>query len=66
MVFSNFGNTEERIEKAVRSYQLAERAGWPRVGGDIRLHGVLPRRFFESPATYADELADAAGTGRLR
>ena len=65
MVFSNFGNTEERIEKAVRSYQLAERAGWPRVGGDIRLHGVLPQRFFESSSRYADELADAAGTGRL-
>jgi hypothetical protein len=66
MAFSNFGNTEERIEKALRSYDLAERAGWRRVGDDIRLHGVLPQRFFESALRYADELADAAGTVRLR
>jgi hypothetical protein len=62
MLVSNFGNTEERIEKAVRSYDLAERAGWPRVGDLIRRQGVLPARFFESPRTYADELARAAGT----
>jgi hypothetical protein len=61
MAFSNFGNTEERIEKAVRSYDLAERAGWSRVGNLIRRHGVLPARFFESPRTYADELARTAG-----
>lgn len=65
MAFSNFGNTEERIEKALRSYQLAERAGWRRVGGDIRLHGVLPQRFFDSSSRYADELSDAAGARRL-
>jgi hypothetical protein len=65
MAFANFGATEERIEKAVRSYELAERAGWRRVGDDIRLHGVLPQRFFESPARYAGELADAAGAEGL-
>lgn len=65
MAFSNFGNTDERIEKALRSYQLAERAGWRRVGGDIRLHGVLPRRFFESPGRYAAELADGVGARHL-
>ena len=65
LAFSNFGNTEERIEKALRSYDLAERAGWRRVGDDIRLHGVLPPRFFESASRYAAELADAAGTSRL-
>ena len=28
MLFHDFGNTDERIEKAVRSYELAETAGW--------------------------------------
>jgi hypothetical protein len=64
LAFSNFGSTEERIEKAVRSYDLAERAGWPRVGGAIRRAAVLPQRFFESPRSYADELADAAVVAR--
>jgi hypothetical protein len=62
MLFSNFGNTEERIEKAVRSYDLAERAGWEHVGDSIRRHGVLPRRFFDDPRAYAGELAEAVGT----
>jgi hypothetical protein len=61
LAFANFGNTDERIEKAVRSYDLAERAGWGRVSDTIRLHGVLPPRFFNDPAAYAGELAGAAG-----
>ena len=59
--FRNFGDTDERIEKAVRSYALAERMGWPRVGETIRRHGVLPQRFFADPRAYAGELATAAG-----
>jgi hypothetical protein len=31
MFFRNFADKQERIEKAIRSYDLAERAGWPRV-----------------------------------
>ena len=58
--FRDFGNTEERIEKAVRSYELAERAGWPHVGGCIRYQGILPGRFFSDPIAYADELRAVA------
>ncbi|MEO9175185.1 MAG: hypothetical protein ABI317_06685 [Gaiellales bacterium] len=64
LTFSNFGSTEERIEKAVRSYDLAERVGWPRVGSAIQRAAVLPQRFFERPRAYADELADAASVAR--
>jgi hypothetical protein len=60
MRFSNFGDTDERIEKAVRSYELAEDAGWDRVGDAIRYHGVLPSRFFDDPLRYADGLRAAA------
>jgi hypothetical protein len=64
LVFGNFGNTDERIEKALRSYELAERAGWERVGDTIRLHGVLPGRFFDDPRSYAAELAGGVGATR--
>jgi hypothetical protein len=64
LTFANFGSTEERIEKAVRSYDLAERVGWPRVGSAIQRAAVLPQRFFERPRAYADELADAASVAR--
>lgn len=57
--FHNFGNTEERIEKAVTSYELAERVGWPRVGGCIRYQGILPDRFFSDSIEYANELRAA-------
>jgi hypothetical protein len=54
--FHDFSNTDERIEKAVRSYELAERAGWPHVSECIRFHGVLPERFFADPVAYGDEM----------
>jgi hypothetical protein len=54
--FRDFSNTDERIEKAVRSYELAERTGWPRVAECIRYHGVLPERFFADPLAYARAL----------
>lgn len=56
MLFHDFGNTDERISKATRSHELAERAGWERVAASIRLHGVLPPRFFADPLRYGDEL----------
>ena len=61
LAFRNFGDTDERIEKAVRSYELAEHRGWPRVGDTIRRAGVLPQRFFADPHAYAGELAVAVG-----
>ena len=61
MTFRNFGDTDERIEKAVRSFDLAERSGWSRVAGTIARHGVLPQRFFADPLAYAGELSSAAG-----
>ena len=56
LLFRDFSNTDERIEKAVRSLELAERAGWPRVSSSIRYHGVLPEQFFADSIGYADAL----------
>ncbi len=54
--FHDFGNTDERIEKAVRSLELAERAGWPHVSDCIRYSGILPDRCLADPIAYADAL----------
>jgi hypothetical protein len=58
--FRDFSNTDERIDKAVRSYELAERTGWPHVAECIRYHGVLPDRFFADPVGYGDLLRASA------
>jgi hypothetical protein len=59
LLFRDFSNTDERIEKAVRSYELAEHAGWPHVAECIRYQGVLPERCFADPVGYANELRAA-------
>jgi len=65
MRFRDFGDTGERIEKATRSYELAERAGWRTVGEAIRFQGVLPARFFADPLAYAGGLRAAAAPGAV-
>ncbi len=60
--FHDFGDTDERIEHAVQSYELAEDAGWEGVGRAIRYQGVLPSRFFDDPPAYAAGLRAAAAT----
>ena len=63
MLFRDFGDADERIEKAIRSYELAERTGWPAVAEAIRYQGVLPKRCFDDPLAYADGLrAELAGS----
>ena len=56
MAFRNFGDTDERIAKAVRSLQLAEHAGWPRVSRLIGRAGVLPAEFNRDPLAFAGSL----------
>jgi hypothetical protein len=56
LAFRNFGDTDERIAKAVRSLQLAERAGWPRVSRLISRAGVLPQQFARDPLAFSHEL----------
>jgi hypothetical protein len=48
--FRNFSAKEERIEKGLRAYHYAERAGWERVSDAMREYRLLPPRFFTSPA----------------
>ncbi len=62
--FRDFGDTDERIEKAIRSYELAERQGWDLVSGTIRLQGVLPPRYFADPLGYVDEMRTTASAAQ--
>jgi hypothetical protein len=61
LAFRNFGDTDERIAKAVRSLQLAERVGWPRVGRLIGRAGVLPPQFESDPLEFSRELGADLG-----
>ena len=48
MLFRNFADKDERIEKAMRSYDVAQRVGWPRV--EAAMHASrLVGRFERSP-----------------
>jgi len=58
--FGDFGDTDERIEHAIRSYELAEDAGWDGVAAAIRFHGVLPPSCLADPLGYAAELRGEA------
>jgi len=60
LLFGDFGDTDERIEHAVHSYELAEEAGWGDVAAAIRFHGVLPPSFLDDPLGYAAGLRRAA------
>jgi hypothetical protein len=59
LFFRDFSDVDERIDKAIRSYRLAEAAGWPAVSDAIRLQGVLPARCFADPLAYAADLRQA-------
>jgi hypothetical protein len=61
MFFRDFSDTEERIDKAVRSLDLAEQVGWPHVSSCIRYHGILPDEFFADSVRYTDALRAGAG-----
>ena len=57
LVFSNFADTDERIAKAVRSFDLAERAGWRKVEAAMRSYGVLPEPYWDDPRAFVGQLA---------
>ena len=56
LAFRNFGDTDERIAKAVRSLQLAERVGWPRVSRLIGRAGAPPPQFESDPLAFRASL----------
>lgn len=64
--FRDFGNTEERIEKGMRAYDLAERTGWDNVFDSMEYYGQMPGSFFAEPTRYFRDLkADVIRSGQV-
>ncbi|MCA8908525.1 MAG: hypothetical protein KDA49_05425 [Rhodospirillaceae bacterium] len=49
--FADFADVDERIEKGLRAFEIAEDAGWTRVEGTLCRYGVLPGSFVERADT---------------
>ncbi len=60
LFFNNFSNTDERIENARRSFELARLRGWDKVERSMKDYRVLPEPFFQSPSDYVKGLTESA------
>jgi hypothetical protein len=56
ILFRNFADKTERIEKGLRAYDMAARRGWPHVARSQRDYRLLPAAFFAAPRAYAAEI----------
>ena len=61
LVFRDFSDTDERIEKGLMAFDLAEAAGWDNVDDKIRSYGILPPGFSIDPNSYFRNLATTPG-----
>jgi len=52
LIFENFLNTGERIEKGLAAFDLACRAGWDAVETALGSYGIMPNGFREDPAGH--------------
>ena len=56
LLFRDFSNTEERISKGMRAYDLADRVGWDQVHKSMRYYGQMPESFFAAPLDHYQQL----------
>jgi hypothetical protein len=56
--FRNFADKDERIDRGMKAYDLAARAGWPRVERSLRYYGVMPARLLDQPEQSLAELRE--------
>ncbi|MCA9187632.1 MAG: hypothetical protein R3E01_33950 [Pirellulaceae bacterium] len=65
-LFHDFGRTEERIEKGLRAFDFAERAGWDTVFDSLDYYGQMPRSYFNDPTGHFESLrANAIRQGQI-
>ena len=57
-MFKNFSNTDERINKAHESFEVAEQAGWQKVFSSMEKYAVMDKNFFEKPLDFAHGLKE--------
>ncbi|MEZ6041659.1 MAG: hypothetical protein R3C20_14225 [Planctomycetaceae bacterium] len=60
MFFRDFGCTEERIQRGIEAYEVAERVGWDHVFDSMEFYGHMPRPFFSQPLPYFEDLKSDA------
>jgi hypothetical protein len=56
MFFRDFSNKEERINKAIRAYDIAQQAGPDVVTASMKNYNILAQEFFRDPAVYAQRM----------
>lgn len=61
LVFANFSDPAERIEKGLRAFDLAASAGWDKVELALRSYGILPSDFSVDPRQYFATLLGSLG-----
>lgn len=52
LIFKNFSNMNERIDRGLAAFDLASRAGWGAVKAALGLYGIMPNDFRENPARH--------------
>ena len=56
LLFRDFSDKQERIEKGMRAYDIATQVGWDHVWKTMEYYGQMPQRFFSSPLDYFHEI----------
>jgi hypothetical protein len=54
--FKNFSETNERIEKANESFEVAEKVGWDKVFDSMKKYAVLDEQFFQNSRDFTKQL----------
>ena len=58
LFFRNFADKDERIARGLHAFELAQRAGWPRVAQALGDYGVMPPRLLDEPERALVDLRD--------
>ncbi|MGY8661084.1 hypothetical protein Q3C01_01785 [Bradyrhizobium sp. UFLA05-109] len=61
LAFSDFSDTEERIEKGIQAFDLAASVGWKNVEVKLRSYGILPSGFSSDPQRHFSNLVRSLG-----
>ncbi|MEP2471010.1 MAG: hypothetical protein ABJH45_05530 [Paracoccaceae bacterium] len=54
--FSDFANKEERIDKGLQAFELAESAGWNYVEQSLGSYKIMPEQFLMDPARHFEAI----------
>jgi hypothetical protein len=64
--FRNFADKDERIDRGLRAFELAAKAGWPGVERSLRYYGVVPNRLLDEPERCLAEVREELATQGAR